>query len=397
MKTAVVIVAAGRGQRLNTADTGNAPKQYLPLGGISVLQRTANCFLGHPDIEKVQIVIHADDMALYEEHVEPHSKLLSPVIGGATRQESCKSGIDAVHAENMECVLIHDAARPFVSKELVSRVIAGIDHNQGSLPACAIADTIKRADADLLVEDTLARDGLYQAQTPQGFFTSEVFAAHEKAKTENRNDFTDDAAVVEWCGMKIKLVEGERSNFKITTSDDLKMAIKQIQTNAMADIRTGSGYDVHTLVPGEFVMLCGLEIKHNKKLDGHSDADVGLHALTDALLGTIGAGDIGSHFPPSDAKWKGASSDRFIAHAIELVQAQGGAIMNLDVTIICEAPKIGPHREDMRQKISDITGVQLKRISVKATTNEKIGFIGREEGIAAIASASVNFGVIENV
>jgi len=234
------------------------------------------------------------------------------------------------------------------------------------------------------VTETVPRENLYLAQTPQGFMLDEIHAAHIKAAKEDRHDFTDDAAVAEWTGLSVKLVEGYSGNFKITTKQDLKTAEQRLSMNKpLIDVRTGSGYDVHTLGPGNAVILCGLKIPHTQALQGHSDADVGLHSLTDALLGTIGDGDIGSHFPPSDPQWKGASSDRFLEHAVKLVNEADGTITNLDVTIICEAPKIGPHRDAMRERVA--------RVSVKATTNEKIGFIGREEGIAALASATVVF------
>ncbi|MEO0909338.1 MAG: 2-C-methyl-D-erythritol 2,4-cyclodiphosphate synthase, partial [Pseudomonadota bacterium] len=256
----------------------------------------------------------------------------------------------------------------------------------------AIADTIKKANKDGSVIETVDRTDLYLAQTPQGFLIGEIEGAHGKAAEQNLNDFTDDAAVAEWAGLKVRLVEGNKENTKITTVEDLEAARKKLaMENRIADVRTGNGYDIHTLGPGDGVILCGVKVPHDQSLQGHSDADVGLHALTDALLGTIGAGDIGSHFPPSDAKWKGANSDQFLLHALSLVKDAGGTITNMDVTIICEAPKIGPHRDTMRAHLAELCGLELNRISVKATTNEKIGAIGREEGIAALASTTVVF------
>ena len=324
--------------------------------------------------------------------IESCPELLPPVSGGATRQESCKAGLDALGTD-YDKVLIHDAARPFVTQAVISCVLDGIETGICSLPACAIADTLKRADADNNRVETVSREGIYTAQTPQGFMLTEIAAAHEKAAEDPEVVFTDDAAVAEHAGMRIKIVQGDRSNFKITTQQDLELAKKQMNTTFQhADIRTGSGYDVHTLGPGDKIILCGVEVPHNQALQGHSDADVGLHALTDALLGTIGAGDIGSHFPPTDAQWKGASSDRFLKHAAELVKGEGGAITNLDVTLVCEAPKITPHRDAMRKRIAEIVDIEVARVSVKATTNEKIGFVGRGEGIAALATATVSFG-----
>ncbi len=369
------------------------PKQYRTLAGKSVLQRTVEAFASHPDIHAIQVVIHIEDGAVYRENIDESClELLPPVSGGATRQESCKAGLDALGLD-YDKVLIHDAARPFVTQEVISCVLDGIETGICSLPACAIADTLKRADADNNRVETVSREGIYTAQTPQGFILSEIAAAHEKAAEDPEVVFTDDAAVAEHAGMRIKIVQGDRSNFKITTQQDLELAKKQMNTNSQhADIRTGSGYDVHTLGPGDKIILCGVEIPHNQALQGHSDADVGLHALTDALLGTIGEGDIGSHFPPTDAQWKGASSDRFLKHAAELVKGEGGAITNLDVTLVCETPKITPHRDAMRNRIAEIVDIEVARVSVKATTNEKMGFVGRGEGIAALATATVSFG-----
>ena len=394
-KNVVVIVAAGRGERLGT-DGG--PKQYRLLAGTTILQHTISQFAHHQDIHAIQVVIHKDDHDLYENAVTAHEKLLSPVIGGASRQASCKAGVDTVHQSGFDKVLIHDAARPFVSQSTIGNVLNAIEDGVGTLPATAIADTVKKADEKNLVLDTISRDNLYLAQTPQGFKVDDIYTAHAKAALNNAHGFTDDAAVAEDAGMSVELVEGNSDNFKITTKGDLIQAEEKLSMNSfIPDVRTGSGYDVHTLGPGNGVILCGLEIPHTQSLQGHSDADVGLHSLTDALLGTISAGDIGSHFPPSDPQWKGASSDRFIEHAVKLVREAGGVITNMDVTIICEAPKIGPHRDAMREKVSQICGLEVSRVSVKATTNEKIGFIGREEGIAALATVSVSFGMMKNV
>lgn len=394
-KNIAVIVAAGRGERLGSE---GGPKQYRMLGNKTILQTTIECFVMHDDIHAIQVVIHADDLSLYEDAVEKHEKLLPPVIGGASRQESCKAGVDKVFSIGFEKVLIHDAARPFVAQIAITNVLEGIEDGVGTLSANAIADTVKQANTDGIVEKTIPRDHLYLAQTPQGFLVDQIHKAHANAAMNDPHGFTDDAAVAEYADMSVKLVAGNADNFKITTKEDLLQAEeKQSMNNSIPDVRTGSGYDVHILGSGNKVILCGHEIPHTQSLQGHSDADVGLHALTDALLGTIGAGDIGSHFPPSDPQWKGASSDRFIEHAVKLVREAGGVITNMDVTIICEAPKIGPHRDAMREKVSQICGVELSRVSVKATTNEKIGFIGREEGIAALATASVSFGMIGGV
>ena len=389
-KNACIIVAAGRGSRIGTS---GGPKQYRLLAGKAVLQHTIDAFATHTDIDAIQVVIHADDREQYENAVALETTgLLPPVVGGSTRQASCKAGVDALEGR-YDKVLIHDAARPFVSHTVITSVLEGIEPGTCALPATPIADTIKRADNSGSVIETVSRDGMYTAQTPQGFILSEISEAHERAAGQRDVEFTDDATVAEHSGITVRLVAGDRANFKITTQQDLEAAEAIMKTKApIADIRTGSGYDVHTLGPGNSVVLCGVDIPHTQALQGHSDADVGLHALTDALLGTIGAGDIGSHFPPSDDKWKGASSNQFLRHAVELVAAEGGSITNLDVTIVCEAPKIGPHRDVMRARIADVASIDLVRVSVKATTNEKIGFIGRGEGIAALATATVSFG-----
>ena len=351
-------------------------------------------FLDHPDIASVQVVIHADDAGLYQTAKLPHAKLLPPVFGGATRQESVLRGLEALAGRYPAKVLIHDAARPFVTQGIITDVLEAIAPGTGALPACAIADTLKRAEFDaeahLLVAATVPRDMLYAAQTPQGFMYSEILAAHRAALAEGNTSLTDDAAVAESAGLCVRIVPSPHWNVKLTTQSDLDAARMRIATT-LPDVRTGNGYDVHQLEPGAFVTLCGVEIASDHKLKGHSDADVGLHALTDALLGTIGDGDIGSHFPPSDMQWKGASSDRFLAHAVSLVRANGGMITHLDVTLICEAPRIGPHRDAMRARIAQIAGLEIFRVAVKATTNEKIGFIGRGEGIAAIATATAVF------
>jgi 2-C-methyl-D-erythritol 4-phosphate cytidylyltransferase/2-C-methyl-D-erythritol 2,4-cyclodiphosphate synthase len=338
----------------------------------------------------VQVVVHADDRQLYENALPANAKLLAPVVGGATRQESVLAGLSALEPHSIAKVLVHDAARPFISGRIIDDVLAAIGPGTGALPAAPIADTIKRAGKGLIVEATVPRDGLFAAQTPQGFMFSEIIEAHRLAAAEGRAGLTDDASVGEAHGIRMTIVPAPQSNGKLTTESDMESARLRLG-KAVPDVRTGNGYDVHQLVPGDFVTLCGVQIAHNRRLKGHSDADVGLHALTDALLGTIGEGDIGSHFPPSDPRWKGASSDIFLAHAVSLVRARGGTITHLDVTLICEEPRIGPHRDPMRAAISAIAGIGIERVAVKATTNEKIGFIGRGEGIAAIATATAVF------
>lgn len=396
--TAVIILAAGRGARMG-GDAG--PKQYRMIGNKSVLLRSIEAFAFLPFVDHVLVVIHEDDEDLYNASVTPNSKLLSPAIGGLTRQLSGFNGLRALAELAPTRVLIHDAARPFVDANTIKRVCKAVTPGTCTLPGLAVADTLKRTVAHgpgsfsttdtLEISETVSRDHLFVAQTPQGFVYSEILAAHARAAQNRNTEFTDDAAIGEADGMSVIMVEGNRENIKITTPQDLEYANRM---NVMADsvmvpdIRVGNGYDVHRLVPGDGVMLGGIVIPAPFRLDGHSDADVVLHALTDALLGSVGDGDIGSHFPPSDNRWKGASSDRFLAHAAERVVEAGGAISNLDVTVICEKPKVGPHRDAMRQNIARICGIAPQRVSVKATTHETIGSLGRGEGIAALATAT---------
>ena len=382
---AVVIVAAGRGERAGLTE---GPKQYRDIAGKKVLTRTIAAFQAHQQVQDIVVVIHADDHDMYSSATINGTKLMPPVTGGATRQDSVFAGLEALREKAPNIVLIHDAARPFVDQNTISRVIEGLSSADGSLPSLPVSDTMKRDDGMGNVGETVSRDGLHIAQTPQGFQFSTILDAHEAAQKDNRHDFTDDSALAEWAGITVKLVEGSPSNNKLTTQTDIKEAERKMAMS-IPDVRTGHGYDVHQLVDGSQIRLCGVDIAHKMKLSGHSDADVGLHALTDALLATIADGDIGSHFPPSDPQWKGADSDQFLAHACNLVRQAGGVITHCDVTLVCEEPKIGPHRDAMRRAISLIIDVDIKRVSVKATTNERIGFIGREEGIAALATATV--------
>ncbi|MFI0848258.1 bifunctional 2-C-methyl-D-erythritol 4-phosphate cytidylyltransferase/2-C-methyl-D-erythritol 2,4-cyclodiphosphate synthase [Mesorhizobium sp. IMUNJ 23232] len=390
-RVAVVIVAAGRGERAGVAD---GPKQYRLVGGKPVISRSIGAFLRHPAIGQIVAVIHPDDHALFAEAVKTLASKVTVVDGGATRQDSVRLGLQALRETAPAKVLIHDAARPFVDISLIDRTIEAIGERQAALPAVAVSDTLKRGGSDGIVSETVSRSGLFAAQTPQGFPFWPIHAAHLKAHHAGKMDFTDDAAIAEWTGIPVKLVEGSPDNIKLTWARDIEMAhqrlsAEQASTLRFPDVRTGNGYDVHCFEEGDYVWLCGVKISHTKKLSGHSDADVGLHALTDALLATRGAGDIGTHFPPSDPQWKGARSRIFVEHAVSLVRAAGGRIANADITLICEAPRIGPHREAMTAAISEMLSIDPGRVSVKATTNERLGFIGREEGIAAIATATV--------
>lgn len=385
---AVVIVAAGRGER---AGQGDGPKQYRLVGGRSVLSRTLKPFLAHPRIGTVVVAIHAEDMDLFRQAVGADAAHVVAVTGGPTRQASVRLGLLALRDRPPAGVLIHDAVRPFVDVALIDRVVAAIDERNGALAALPVTDTLKRQAADGTIDATVPRAGLHAAQTPQGFPFQPILDAHERAYEAGRDDFTDDAAIAEWAHIPVRLVPGSPDNVKLTWARDIVMADQRLgpRSSSFPDIRTGNGYDVHSFEAGDHVTLCGVAIPHDRKLSGHSDADVGLHALTDALLATCGAGDIGTHFPPSDPQWKGAASHIFVEHAAGLVRARGGRIANADVTLICEAPKIGPHREAMKAALAAMLGISAERVSVKATTNEKLGFVGRGEGIAAIATASV--------
>jgi len=397
-----LIVAAGRGSRFAPpqgeggnphSQTGAAPKQYRALGGMAVLRRAVLPFLNHPKVSGVRVVIHADDRALYDEAMAGLD-LLPPVHGGEARQNSVRLGLESLAGQTPAAVLIHDAARPFVDAAIIDRSLAALERHPGAIAAVPLADSLKRGNADV-ISAAVEREGLWRAQTPQAFRYADILAAHRKvAAAENMGydrGFTDDAAVMEQAGGTVGLVLGSEDNFKITTEADLARAERQLLAS-LGDIRTGFGVDVHAFGPAgekDHVTLCGLKVASPRGLVGHSDADVGLHAITDALLACIGDGDIGSHFPPSDPQWKGVDSAVFLRHAVNLVKARGGVIAHLDVTMLCELPKVSPHREAMRGRIAEIAGLAIGRVSVKATTTEKLGFLGRGEGIAAQAVATV--------
>jgi 2-C-methyl-D-erythritol 4-phosphate cytidylyltransferase/2-C-methyl-D-erythritol 2,4-cyclodiphosphate synthase len=383
--TAALIVAAGQGTRAGAA----IPKQYATIGGDTVLGRTLSLFLGHPAVDLVTVAVADADRALYDRAIgSGHPKLLPPVAGGATRQRSVVAGLRALKAHAPARVLIHDAARPFATHDIVGRVLDALTRAPGAIAAVPLADTLKRAGPDGRIAATLARAGLWRAQTPQAFRFDAILAAHEAALAAGRDDLTDDAAVAEWAGLAVELVQGSEANVKLTTAEDMARAAA-LEAAAAPDIRTGQGFDVHRFTAGDHVWLGGLRLPHTHALEGHSDADVALHALTDALLGAIGDGDIGQHFPNTDPRWRGAASHQFLADAAGRVRALGGRISNVDVTILCEAPRIGPHRDAMRARIAEILRIDPARVGVKATTTEGLGFTGRREGIAALATATV--------
>ncbi len=383
MTNAVLIVAAGRGARLGAP----LPKQYLALGEKPVLRRTIRAFLDHADIDLVQVVIAEADRDLYSMAVSGLS-LPDPAIGGDTRQQSVLNGLEALQAHAPDNVLIHDAARPFVSEAEIVDVLEALVTHDGALPVLPLVDSIKTIEGDDVTGE-VDRATLGRALTPQGFGFAAILQAHRQAAGRN---LTDDAAVARQAGMSVKAVTGQERNFKITTQNDLHRAeqVLEVDTAGTAlEFRTGSGFDVHRFAADRPMILCGVPIPFRLGLDGHSDADVGLHALTDAILGAIADGDIGDHFPPTDPQWKGVSSEVFLRHAGQRVTARQGHITALDLTLICEAPKVKPHRQAMRESIARILALDPSRISVKATTTERLGFTGRGEGIAAQAIATV--------
>jgi len=376
-KIAALIVAAGAGERFG----GDTPKQYLPLMGKPVLCWSIEAFKNHPLVSDIMVVIHPD-------HEKDFKTDVKHVTGGATRQQSVQKGLAALRAAKPDIVLIHDAARPLVSQQLITDICNASISSGAAIPAIAVTDTIKRNGK------TENREGLYTVQTPQAFRFDLIDKLHQKYQDKS---LTDDAALCEEDGYPVTFVTGQPDNIKITHPADLARA-EQYIFSRNGDVRTGQGYDVHRLVPtaaGKKLMLCGVEIPHNHVLEGHSDADVGLHAITDAILATISAGDIGQHFSPSDPRWKNADSAVFLKHAADLVMQQGGIITHVDVTLICEAPKVAPHRAAMQQRITEILQLPITRVSVKATTTEGLGFTGRREGIAAqsIVTARLPFTV----
>ena len=389
MATVALIVAAGRGVRLGQG----VAKQYRKLDGRTVLYHAAAAFAGHPAVDHVVVVIGAGDRDLYDDAVDGLA-LLEPVVGGANRRASVLAGLESLAAIAPDRVLIHDGARPFPSPEVIDAVLEALDRTPGAIAAVAVADSLKRG-AGGRITGAVDRDGLWRAQTPQGFRFADILAAHRAAAdsvaaqgaADNRAadwDLTDDAAVAEQAGLAVSLVEGAEDNFKITTAADLARA-RRLAEGRLGIVRVGTGFDVHRFGPARPLMLCGVAVDHDQGLIGHSDADVGLHALTDAILGALAAGDIGEHFPASDPAWRDAASDRFVAHAGELVARAGGMVAAVDLTVIAEAPKIAPHRVAMRMRIAEILAIPVERVSVKATSTERLGFTGRGEGIAAQA------------
>ncbi|WP_372423362.1 bifunctional 2-C-methyl-D-erythritol 4-phosphate cytidylyltransferase/2-C-methyl-D-erythritol 2,4-cyclodiphosphate synthase [Salinarimonas chemoclinalis] len=387
-RIAALVVAAGRGARAGAGD----PKQYRLVGGASVLGRVLAVFGAHAAIDRILVVTHPDDGDFYARVVaglDPgaRAKLVSPVPGGATRQASVARGLARLEEVGApEIVLVHDAARPFLSHALIDGAVAATRASGAAIPGVAVVDTVKRVDEAGRVVETPPRASLRAVQTPQGFRFAALIEVHRAASRAGRDDFTDDGALMEWAGHPVTVFEGEAGNIKLTRPEDFA-AVGGGEARMIT--RLGTGFDVHAFAEGDHVWLGGVRIPHERGVLAHSDGDVVLHALTDALLGALTEGDIGTHFPPSDPKWKSASSDRFLAFAAERVRARGGVIDLLDATILAEAPKVGPHREAMREAIARAADIPVSRVSIKATTTERLGFTGRREGIAAQAAATI--------
>ncbi len=378
-----LIVAAGSGIRFG----GPLPKQYQMVAGMPILRRSVLAFLNHPLVDGVRVVINPTHRALYDKALEGLD-LAAPITGGPTRQDSVRLGLEALAADGAKpaFVMIHDAARPLIDAKTITDVRKALDTHVGAIAAKPLVDTLKRGEGGQII-GTIDRRHLWQAHTPQAFAFEAILAAHADAKGL---ELTDDAAVAEKAGLSVTLVPSNADNMKITNPDDLDRA-SRLLGQTFGDTRVGMGFDVHQLIPGDVIHLGGLSIPHNMTLKGHSDADVILHALTDAILGAMSAGDIGQHFPPSDPQWKGCDSAHFTRFAAQMVNERGGQIAHVDITVMCEEPRLGPHRVAMQQRIAELLEVNESRVSVKATTTEKLGFTGRGEGIAAQAIATLRF------
>ena len=383
-----IIVAAGRGSRAGEG----LPKQYRSVAGRSLLARALEPVLDHPRIDAVICAIHPDDRDLYAEAIglmRTDPRLLAPIDGGATRQDSVRAALRAVGERGFapRLCLIHDGARIFADAPLFDRAIAAADAHGAAVPGVAVTDTMRRIGAGGEMLGPVERSELRAVQTPQSFAFQAILDAHERAASAGRHDFTDDGSLAEWAGLAVHVFEGDQANMKVTHPDDFAEAERRLGSPLVT--RLATGFDVHIFGEGDHVWLGGIEVPHERGVVAHSDGDVVLHALTDAVLGALADGDIGTHFPPSDPKWRGASSDRFLAFAVEKVREAGGIVDHLDATILCERPKVGPYRDAMRARIAEIAGVPLSAVSIKATTTEKLGFTGRGEGIAAQAAATV--------
>jgi len=374
MTTAAIIVAAGRGLRAG----GPVPKQWRSIAGRMVVDHSVRAFAHHPDISRVVLVVHPDDVSTQQVRGLDATEV---VCGGATRRESVLAGLQVLQG-HCERVLIHDAARPCITRPVIDRVLRALENGPAAAPAVAIVDALWTG-ADDTVTGTASRAGLFRAQTPQGFDMPSIMAAH----LEHSEDAADDVEIARAAGLAVQIVAGDEDNLKITTTDDFERAERILRDRL--DIRVGNGFDVHRFGAGDHVVLCGVHVPHDRGLQGHSDADVGMHAVTDAIYGALAQGDIGRHFPPGDPQWKGAASDIFLRHAAKLAAETGYRISNADCTLVCEFPKIGPHADAMQTRMADIMDLRPDQVSVKATTSEKLGFAGRGEGIASMATVTL--------
>jgi 2-C-methyl-D-erythritol 4-phosphate cytidylyltransferase / 2-C-methyl-D-erythritol 2,4-cyclodiphosphate synthase len=387
---AILVVAAGRGSRAGPG----VPKQYRRLAGKPLIAWTLSTLLKAAPTARLKAVIHPDDLPAYRRALADLNKLdrirlLPTVFGGELRQDSVRLGLEALAREDPpKIVLIHDGARPFASAKLLARAHDAAARHGAAVPGLPLTDTVKQVDAKARVIATPPRETLRSVQTPQAFAFDLILAAHRKAAQAGQTGLTDDAAIAEWAGHAVYVFDGEPENMKITNTEDFVHAEAKL-LGKLPDVRTGQGFDIHAFGPGDHIWIGGVRISHDRALVGHSDADVLLHAITDAILGAIGDGDIGSHFPPSDPQWRQAASSIFLAAALEKLQARGGMLAHVDAMVIGERPKIGPYRDAIRAKIAEIAGVSETRVAVKATTSERLGSIGREEGIAALAIATV--------
>ncbi len=395
LATIALIVAAGRGSRAGEG----VPKQYRALGGEPVLTRTVRAFLDIDPVAQVQVVIHQDDVALYADAMshlpaEQQKRVRPPAFGAATRSGTVRSGLHAIGPQADDAiVLIHDGARPLVSLDLINQAIAHARRHGACIPVLAVTDTVKRLGASGEVIETLDRGMLRTVQTPQAFPLVAIRHAHDEAMRQGRDDFTDDGALIEWRGLPLSTFPGDASNIKLTTVEDFVLAENRLNTTSRLLTRVATGYDVHAFGPGDHIWLCGVKVPHTHGVVAHSDGDVALHALCDAIFGLIADGDIGVHFPPSDERWRGASSDQFLAFACKRLAERGGVIDHIDLSIVCERPKIGPYRTSMCERIAAIAGLDMEQVGLKATTSERLGFTGRSEGLAALATVTARLPV----
>lgn len=394
-KNFALITSSGRGQRF---DSEGIPKQYLPIAGISILRHSILAFLNHPRIDNVICVIHPDDVNLYEEAIVGLD-LLDPVYGGETRQISVRNGLEALQEYGPDKVLIHDSVRPFVSRRIIDGTLEKLETHPAVIPAVAVEDTIKKY-SDGKIKWTLERQDLWRAQTPQGFIYDDIISSHQAFKNVN---FTDDAALNEYAGIPVAIIAGSQNNFKITTKEDYERAQQlayAFNKKIKEEIRVGMGYDVHEFVKQKkghnSISLCGVKVKHDKSIRAHSDGDVAIHAIIDALLGCVALGDIGDHFPNDDPKYKNFDSSKMLQEVMRMLKKRGASISNIDITIITQKPNISKYKKNMREVISKILTISVDRVSVKATTTEGLGFTGRQEGIAAQVIASVKITTIED-